>query len=86
MRRQDIKKRRKRTRREGGSAEVMAGGRAGGRGGLARELREEARTDCGSFDRLLPEALCLLEIMEGILEYVISNQRLEALVLDSLCL
>lgn len=78
MRRRDVKKGRKRTRREGRSAKVKVG--------RAREGREEARTNCESFDPLLPEAECLLEIVEGILEYVISNQRFEALDLDSIWL
>lgn len=77
MRRRDVKGR-KRTRREGRSAEV--------KGRRAKEGREEARTNCESFDPLLPEAVCLLEIVEGILEYVISNQRFETLDLDSIWL
>ena len=77
MRRRDVKGR-KRTRREGRSAEVKER--------RAKEGREEARTNCESFDPLLPEAVCLLEIVEGILEYVISNQRFETLDLDSIWL
>lgn len=55
------------------------GKRGKGKGGSKDKLRI-------FFDPLLPEAVCLLGIVEGMLEYVMSNQRFEALDLDSIWL
>ena len=62
-------------RRGGGGG----GKRGKGKGGSKDKLRI-------FFDPLRPEAVCLLGIVEGMLEYVISNQRFEALDLDSIWL
>ena len=76
------------TRHKEGKKEDQKGGREcrcnGGAGGREREGSKRGQTA----DLLIRyfQKLNASEIVEGIFEYVISNQRLEAPVLDSLCL